>query len=129
VPNLWERQIFELACCQAALAGLAGKDGSGVPATDGPSEAAKAMDLLSQAVASGYRNLHNLRNDRGLDALRKRDDFKKLLGTDRELSANFDQESSATRVERDVSGDVGAYFNVARHAVKCAEQRRTQDGA
>jgi len=50
-------------------------------------------------------------------------------GTDRELSANFDQESSATRVERDVSGDVGAYFNVARHAVKCAEQRRTQDGA
>jgi len=50
-------------------------------------------------------------------------------GTDRELSANFDQESSATRVERDVSGDVGAYFNVARHAVKCAEQRRTQGGA
>ena len=50
-------------------------------------------------------------------------------GTDRELSANFDQESSATRVERDGSGDLGAYFNVARHAVKCAEQRRTPDGA
>jgi hypothetical protein len=54
---------------------------------------------------------------------------RRFPGTDRELSANFDQESSATRVERDVSGDVGAYFNVARHAVKCAEQRRTQDGA
>ena len=56
-------------------------------------------------------------------------DSEYRIGTDRELSANFDQESSATRVERDVSGDVGAYFNVARHAVKCAEQRRTQDGA
>ena len=54
---------------------------------------------------------------------------KQAFGTDRELGANSDRESSATRVERAVSGDVGAYINTARHAVRCAEQRRTQDVA
>ena len=43
------------------------------------------------------------------------------VGTDREFSASFDRESSATRVERAVSGAVGADFSVARHAAKCAE--------
>jgi hypothetical protein len=79
VPKLWNRQIFELACCQAALAGLAGKDGSGVPAADGPAEADKAMDLLRKAVTDGYLNLYELRNDTGLDSLRQRDDFQKLV--------------------------------------------------
>jgi hypothetical protein len=80
VPKLWYRQVFELACCQVALAGLAGKDGSGVPAVDGRAEADKAMDLLRKAVTGGYLNLYELRSDAGLDSLRQRDDFQKLVG-------------------------------------------------
>jgi hypothetical protein len=56
-------------------------------------------------------------------------DSEYRIGTDRELSANFDRESSATQVERAVSGDVGAHVKAPRHAVRCAEQRRTQDVA
>jgi hypothetical protein len=54
---------------------------------------------------------------------------EQLVGTDREFSALFDRESSTTRVKRPVSGEVGAHVSVTRHAVKCAEQRRTCDGA
>jgi hypothetical protein len=79
VPKLWNLWVFELACCRAMQAGLAGKDGSGVPAAAGPAEADKAMDLLRKAVADGYRGLYDLRTDAGLDPLRQRDDFHKLL--------------------------------------------------
>jgi tetratricopeptide (TPR) repeat protein len=71
--------VFELACCRAMQAGLAGKDGSGIPAAAGPAEADKAMDLLRKAVSAGYQNLDDLRTDTGLDPLRQRDDFKQLL--------------------------------------------------
>jgi tetratricopeptide (TPR) repeat protein len=79
LPNLPPFNVFELACCRALQAGLAGKDGSGVPADAGAAEAAKAMDLLRKAVAAGYRNLHDLRTDAGLEPLRQRDDFQQLL--------------------------------------------------
>jgi tetratricopeptide (TPR) repeat protein len=79
VPNLWNLRIFELACCQALQAGMAGKDGSGIPADAGPAEAAKAMEVLRKAVAAGYRHLHDLRTDAGLDPLRQRNDFRQLL--------------------------------------------------
>ncbi len=71
--------IFQLACCHAALAGLAGKDGSGVPAAEGEAEAAKAMECLGRAVANGYRNRNQLRIESALDPLHNRDDFKKLM--------------------------------------------------
>ncbi len=44
--------------------------------------------------------------------------------TDRELSANFDRESSATRVERAVFRDLGAYVNAARHAGEKVTRKR-----
>jgi tetratricopeptide (TPR) repeat protein len=77
--KVWFENTFELACCHAMQAALAGKAGSEVPADAGPDEADKAMDLLRQSVAAGYRNLHKLRTDAGLNLLRQRDDFKKLL--------------------------------------------------
>jgi serine/threonine protein kinase len=101
VPKLWERQVFELACCQAALAGLAGKDGSGVPAADGLAEADKAMELLRKAVAGGYLNLYELRNDAGLDALRQRNDFQKLVA---DLQNRMKNQSAATN-SRDERGE------------------------
>jgi eukaryotic-like serine/threonine-protein kinase len=43
----------ETACCHATLAGLAGRAGSGVSATEGADEAARAMEWLHGAVAVG----------------------------------------------------------------------------
>jgi serine/threonine-protein kinase len=39
----------------------------------------RAMDLLRQAVATGYKDLPHMEKDKNLDALRGRDDFKKLV--------------------------------------------------
>jgi hypothetical protein len=40
--------------------------------------AARAVELLRQAVARGYKNLAHMKKDRDLDILRDREDFKKL---------------------------------------------------
>src|SRR5262249_22836964 len=41
--------------------------------------AARAVALLSRAVAEGYKNVEHMKKDSDLDALRQRDDFKKLV--------------------------------------------------
>jgi hypothetical protein len=41
--------------------------------------AARATELLRQAVAKGYKNAAHMRTDADLDGLRQRDDFRKLL--------------------------------------------------
>jgi hypothetical protein len=71
--------LFTTACCHAALAGLAGKSGSGVSAVEGEEAAIRAMDWLHRAVANGYRNTNQLRIESALDPLRDRADFKKLM--------------------------------------------------
>ena len=54
-----------------------------IPLTDTPERkeryAVRAMDLLKQAVAKGYKDVAHLKSDTDLDALRQRDDFKLLL--------------------------------------------------
>jgi tetratricopeptide (TPR) repeat protein len=70
---------FETACCHAALAGQAGRTGSGVSAAEGEEQAARAMGLLRKSVDMGYRNAIALRAESALDPLRERDDFKKIL--------------------------------------------------
>jgi tetratricopeptide (TPR) repeat protein len=74
----WAAWYFDAACLHAALAGLAGQDGSGVSASEGASEAETAMALLRQAVALAYRSAA-FRYEDALDPLRDRDDFKLLL--------------------------------------------------
>jgi hypothetical protein len=71
--------LFETACCHAALAGLAGRTGSGVSADEGQDEAARAMECLGRVVATGYRNVNALRIESALDPLRNRPDYKKLM--------------------------------------------------
>ena len=70
---------FDLACCHALLAGMAGQKGSGVPARDAGPEAEKTMALLRRAVADGYRDLDAFRTEAGPDALRPRPDFRLLM--------------------------------------------------
>ena len=71
--------LTEIACCHAALAGLAGRAGSGVTVAEGEGEAARAMEWLGRMVTIGYRNADQLRIESALDPLRGRPDFKRLV--------------------------------------------------
>jgi hypothetical protein len=70
---------FLFACAHAALAGLAGQPGSGVPAAEAVTEADAAMALLRKAVTLGYRTLDSYRASDILDVLRNRDEFRLLM--------------------------------------------------
>jgi hypothetical protein len=48
-------------------------------AKDAAAEADRAMAWLTQAVAAGYKDVAHMKEDKDLDALRDRPDFKKLL--------------------------------------------------
>jgi tetratricopeptide (TPR) repeat protein len=65
---------YNLACV-CALASAAVKDDVKLH----HQYAARAVEILRQAVAKGYKEAAHMRQDRDLDALRERDDFKKLL--------------------------------------------------
>jgi hypothetical protein len=70
---------FVTACPHDALAGLTGRDGSGVSAGEGITEANAAIALLYKAVDLGYHNSDALRTEGALDPPRGRDDFRLLL--------------------------------------------------
>jgi hypothetical protein len=48
----------------------------------------RRLQWLEQAVAAGYKNISGLAGDHDLDALRERDDFKKLLARLRDARPN-----------------------------------------
>jgi hypothetical protein len=77
-PPVVEAAIFR-ACCHGGLAGLAGKGGSGIAAAEAASQAEEAMVILRGAFADGYRDIDTLRVEPGLDPLRPRDDFRRLM--------------------------------------------------
>lgn len=70
---------FELACCHALLADLAGRGDSGVATSEASSRAESAMALLSRAAGMGYRGSSPYRRESALDPLRRRDDFRLLM--------------------------------------------------
>ena len=79
MPARWGYDVFETACCHAALAGLAGRAGSGVSTAEGEAETGKAMEALGRAVAMGYRSANEMRIESALDSLRSREDFRLLM--------------------------------------------------
>ena len=79
IPGLSGEFTFVHGCCHASLVRLAGKVGSGISISEGGTEAAKAMALLLQAVAMGYRDPLTYRNETALDPLRNRYEFKLLM--------------------------------------------------
>jgi hypothetical protein len=62
------------ACVHALAAGAVKED---APLSD--RYAVRAIALLRQATDAGYKDLETLRKDPDLNALRGRDDFKKLV--------------------------------------------------
>jgi eukaryotic-like serine/threonine-protein kinase len=79
VPLRSGEQWFLSACADAALAGLAFCDGSGVSAARATSEAEAAAARLHKAIDAGYRNPVTYRTNDALDPLRDRPDFKLLM--------------------------------------------------
>ncbi len=73
------RPEFDFAFCHAALAGLAGRSGSGISAAEGENHATMAMQWLHRMVARGGRNSNLLRIESALDPLRSREDFQLLM--------------------------------------------------
>ena len=70
--------IYDLACNQSLLSGVASDAGSGLTAADGQAEADKAMETLRRAVAAGWRDRTHMRVDTDLDPIRSRPDFQVL---------------------------------------------------
>jgi tetratricopeptide (TPR) repeat protein len=72
---------YNAACFLAGCVPLAAKDGK-LPEARRPELAKeyadRAMSVLRQAVADGYRNAAHMKKDTDLDPLRDRADFKKL---------------------------------------------------
>ena len=79
LPSRSVEEWYELACCHAAFAAAAGREGSGMSAGDGETEADKAMTLLRKVVADGYRNLNAVTRESAFEPLRNRPDFKLLM--------------------------------------------------
>ena len=63
----------------ASLAGLAGRDGSAVPAVTAAPEAAVALDLLKKAIGLGYHSPRAYVDERALNLLRDRPEFRLLM--------------------------------------------------
>jgi eukaryotic-like serine/threonine-protein kinase len=70
---------FVHACIRASLAQLAGKGGSGLSAEEGEVEASRAIGLLYQAVAMGFRNASLYHREITHDPIRSRPDFQLLM--------------------------------------------------
>jgi eukaryotic-like serine/threonine-protein kinase len=74
--------LYNAACYRAVTATVLKQD----PKTPGADatrlakeEADRAMVWLKQAIAAGYKDVAHMAKDRDLDALRDRQDFKKLV--------------------------------------------------
>jgi serine/threonine protein kinase len=100
--ELWEKRnrtdavnLYNAACYRAVTAAVVEQDPK-VPRADAPrlarEEADRAMAWLKQAVAAGYRKVAHMAKDHDLDALRQRQDFKKLMA---ELEADAVEEKAS----------------------------------
>jgi tetratricopeptide (TPR) repeat protein len=63
------------SCCIFSLASAATKDDTKLS----DQYATRALELLREAVAKGYKKIAHMKQDKDLDPLRSRDDFQKLL--------------------------------------------------
>lgn len=76
LPSRSGKELFELACCCAAISTLAG---SGVSESEAKGEADQAIALLRQAVAEGFTDAETIAKEPVLDSLRNRPDFKTIM--------------------------------------------------
>jgi serine/threonine protein kinase len=85
--DMWEKlnrtepnSLYKAACFRAVTAAvLRSVEKSAVTAHQADAEADRAMAWLKQAVAAGDKDLAHIKQDKDLDSLRARGDFKKLV--------------------------------------------------
>jgi tetratricopeptide (TPR) repeat protein len=79
--NLDSDTFYNLACvCAVASAVVKNVDTPGADATRAAQTyPARAVELLRQAVAKGYKDSAHMKKDKDLDALRDNEDFKRLV--------------------------------------------------
>jgi non-specific serine/threonine protein kinase/serine/threonine-protein kinase len=68
--------LYNAACWRGITAAVFAEAGK---ADESKADADRAMDWLRKATAAGYKNSAHIKKDKDLDALRDREDFKKLL--------------------------------------------------
>ncbi len=88
-PSYW----FDLACCHATLAGLAGVAGSCVPLADGDREAALATQTLREGLEFFRPPIAKLNRERGLDPVRQRPDFLQFFRDMEALAADRERKT------------------------------------
>jgi serine/threonine-protein kinase len=74
--------LYNAACAYALCSAVAGRDGKVAEGDRRQLEqryASRAVELLRQAIAQGYKDRAHLKKDTDLDPLRGREDFKELL--------------------------------------------------
>jgi serine/threonine protein kinase len=84
---MWEKlkrtdaaSLYNAACNRAVTAGvILTVDKFGRAGKDAAAESDQAMAWLKQAIAAGFHDAAHMKEDKDLDALRNRGDFKKLL--------------------------------------------------
>jgi tetratricopeptide (TPR) repeat protein len=91
--EMWEKlnrtdaqSLYVAGCIRAVTSGVQAKTPGADAARLAKEDADKAMQWLHKAVQAGYKNVAYFKEDTDLDALRDRDDFKKLLA---DLEAKF----------------------------------------
>jgi serine/threonine protein kinase len=85
--EMWEKlnrtdagSLYDAACMRAVTAAvLRATDKSTAGTKQAATEADRAMAWLKQALAAGYKGIAHMAKDKDLDALRDREDFKKLV--------------------------------------------------
>jgi tetratricopeptide (TPR) repeat protein len=80
LADRYPSQRYNQACFLALVVPLADPDAR-------EAAAARAMDVLRQAVDAGYGDAQTLETDRDLDSLRNREDFRKVLSALRQKTA------------------------------------------
>jgi tetratricopeptide (TPR) repeat protein len=71
--------LYDAACHWAVTAAVQAKTTADDGAKLAKNDADRAMALLQKAVQAGFNDAAHIKNDADLDALRGRDDFKKVL--------------------------------------------------
>ena len=94
-PPDGEAAIFR-ACCHGSLAGLAGKGKIRITPADAAKQAEEAMAILCRQIAAGYNDIELIRVEPGLDPLRSRDDYRRLIA-----DLSFPTEPFAWQVDED----------------------------
>jgi tetratricopeptide (TPR) repeat protein len=84
---------FDLACCHATLAGLAGVVDSGVPVADGPREAELATMTLREGLACFRPPVAKLNGERAFNPVRHRTDFQQFVSEMEVLAADRERKT------------------------------------